>query len=147
MSLKELFSEVPFLRLKPRIDPVDYQEKLEGRRQTLDGKELPDPVPMAPPVGYKRQPSMVEHIRSMVRSERLRMEAEAAGMESFEDADDFDVPDDPEPASRYEVPDDLEPPASLRQKQADAKAKAAEEAAEPPSDGGNPAPKPQAEAG
>lgn len=80
-----------------------------GKGKQLDdrGRELLDPRPVAPPVGYKRQPSMVEHIRNMVRSEMLRSAAENAGMESFEDADDFVVGDDYDPASPYEG--DFEP--------------------------------------
>ena len=80
----------------------------EDRKRARDvltetGAEVPDPTPMAPPVGYKRQPSMVEYIRDMVRSERLRAEVEAQGMESFEEADDFDVGDDYDPKSPYEA--------------------------------------------
>lgn len=75
----------------------------KGRNMTVDGQEVPDPTPMAPPLGYKRQPSMHELIKDMVRSERLRQEAEAQGHESFEDADDFDVDDDDEIKTPYEV--------------------------------------------
>lgn len=58
------------------------------------GRELPDPVPMAPPVGYTRQPSLSEQIRAMVVSEQLRAAAMAAGEETFEEADDFDIGDE-----------------------------------------------------
>ena len=58
------------------------------------GAEVLDPTPMAPPVGYRRQPSLAEQIREMVRSERLAAEVEAAGAETFEEADDFDIEDD-----------------------------------------------------
>lgn len=64
--------------------------------------EFPDPTPVAPPVGYTKQPSMVEHIRNMVRSEMLRQAAEASELESFEEADDFDVGDDFDPTSPHE---------------------------------------------
>lgn len=75
-----------------------------GKGKQLDdrGRELLDPRPLAPPVGYQKQPSMIEHIRAMVRSEALRQAAEAHGAESFEDADDFDVGDDYDPTSPYE---------------------------------------------
>lgn len=66
------------------------------------GIETPDPTPMAPPLGYNKQPSMMENIRNLVRSEALRQAAEAAGAETFDEADDFDVGDDFEPASPYE---------------------------------------------
>lgn len=82
----------------------------EGMRLpiTEDGREVVDPTPMAPPVGYRRQPSMVEIVRQMVRSERLRAEAEAADMETFEESDDFDVGDDFDPTSPYE--NEFDPP-------------------------------------
>lgn len=69
------------------------------------GREIPDSTPMQPPVGYNRQPSLAEQIRAMVVSEKLRAEAAAAGLESFEEADDFEVGDDFEhlPASAYEA--------------------------------------------
>lgn len=70
-------------------------------RATLDeaGSELGDPVPMAPPLGFKKSPSVTEMIRNQIRSEMLRQEAERAGAGSFEEEDDFDVPDDDERVS------------------------------------------------
>lgn len=90
-------------------ETVDLEEYLDdkNRRLTPDGLEIPDPTPVAPPVGYVKQPSLVEQIRAMVRSEKLRLEAEAMGAETFEDADDFDVGDDFDPTSPYEA--DFEP--------------------------------------
>lgn len=67
-----------------------------------DGRELMDPTPIAPPIGYKKSPSIAEQIRTMIRSEHLRQEAERAGYETFEEADDFDVGDDFDPKSPYE---------------------------------------------
>lgn len=82
-----------------------------GKGKQLDdrGRELLDPRPVAPPVGYKRQPSMVEHIRNMVRSEMLAQAAQQADVDTFEEADDFDVGDDYDPRSPYE--EVFEPPA------------------------------------
>lgn len=76
-----------------------------GKGKPLDdrGRELLDPRPMAPPVGYTRQPSMVEHIRNMVRSEALRQAAEAAEADTFEEADDFDIEEDYDPHTPYEA--------------------------------------------
>lgn len=86
-----------------------YMEKLGLKRQTPNGEEMPDPVPMQPPLGYIKQPSMIEHVRNMIRSEQLRQEALAAGFESFEEADDFDVPDEIEPISAYEFERNFDP--------------------------------------
>lgn len=66
------------------------------------GREIADSTPMAPPVGYKKQPSMIENIRALVRSETLRQAAVAAGADTFEEADDLDVGDDFDPQSPYE---------------------------------------------
>lgn len=68
------------------------------------GYELMDSVPVAPPLGYKKQPSLADQIRDMVKGELLRREVEAQGKESFDEADDFDVDDDDtyDPSSPYE---------------------------------------------
>lgn len=86
-----------------------YFDKLLNKLQKPDGSEVPDSVPMQPPLGYRRQPTMVEYIRDMVRSEQLRAAAEASEMESFEEADDFDVADEFEPISAYEFEEIFEP--------------------------------------
>lgn len=89
-----------------------------------DGQEILDPTPIAPPLGYTRQPSLAEQIRAMVVSEKLRLEAMEAGAETFEESDDFDVGDDFDPQSEWE--NDFDPPiadlirdgkASLEQKE------------------------------
>lgn len=61
-----------------------------------DGKEYPDPLPMSPPVGYNAPPDVMTLIRSMVRQERFNQELEAQGFENFDEADDFDIEDDPD---------------------------------------------------
>lgn len=76
------------------------------RHMLLDKKrrEKPDPVPVAPPLGYKKTPSLSEQIRDMVRSEKLAADLAAKGVETFEEADDFNIPDDPiDPSSPYEA--------------------------------------------
>lgn len=75
----------------------------KGRPLTVDGQEIPDPRPMAPPVGYKKQPSMADQIRDMVRSERLAQEAAEMGGESFEEANDFDTGEDDDLNTIYEI--------------------------------------------
>lgn len=106
----------------------------DGRplRSVLDehGHEIPDPVPMAPPVGYNKQPSMMENIRSMIRSEHLRQAALAAGAETFDEADDLDIDDadDYEPASPYENNFDPTPIPELRRRASEASQPAPEPA-------------------
>lgn len=93
----------------------DYVEKMADRKLGPEGTFLfPDATPIAPPLGYIKQPSITERIRDMVRSEHLRRAAEAAGAESFEEANDFDVGDDFDPQSPYEDEfDPLNPDADL----------------------------------
>lgn len=77
------------------------------------GEEVPNPTPVAPPVGFVKAPSMVDHLRAMVRSELLRREVVAAGVESFDEADDFEIADDPlDPSTPYEAVFDPEAPAN-----------------------------------
>lgn len=71
------------------------------------GYELPDPTPMSPAVGHKPGPTLREQIRDMIASERLAQEAAAAGFETLEEADDFDVGDDYDPVTPYELDRDL----------------------------------------
>lgn len=102
-------AELIGLRRKPKIPQVDYDTKLKSRGLAADGSQVPDPTPLAPPVGYKKQPSMVEIVRDMVRSERLKHEAEASGHETFEESEDFDIGDDGDDlTSGYE--NDFDPP-------------------------------------
>lgn len=88
-----------------RVDPRTG-EILSAKNAPLNefGQELPDPTPMAPPVGFKRQKPLHELIREMVRSEHLAQAAAAAGAETFEESDDFDVDDDSyDPSTPYEM--------------------------------------------
>lgn len=131
-------AEVP-----PVEDQLDLEEAIalvkEGLRRpvTEDGREVIDPTPMAPPVGYKRQPSMVQLIREMVRSERLAADLDAAGYETFEEAEDFDVGDDFEPNSPYE--NEFDPP--LKTILADGKRAQDEKKAKKPTPGPSPEPR------
>lgn len=88
-----------------------WLKKITGRGLNAEGKQVPDPVPMAPPIGYKRQPSLSEQIRQMVQSEHLAMAAREAGMETFEEAEDFDVGDDYE-QMRSPWENEFDPPLS-----------------------------------
>lgn len=77
-----------------------------------DGSENPDPTPIAPPVGYRKQPSLVETIRAMVREHSVALALAGQDAETFEEADDFDIPDDPlDPNSPWEG--DFEPVADI----------------------------------
>lgn len=91
------------------ISDEAYEAKQLRRGLNVDGSEALDPKPMQPPIGFVRQPSMVDHIRQMVQSELLRHHARREERETFEEADDFDVSDDEEPRSAYEMEEVFEP--------------------------------------
>lgn len=98
------------MKVKPKEPRVSGNESTTPERVVKkahlkydeQGREMMDPTPIAPPIGYKKSPSITEQIRSMITSERLRQEAAAQGYESFEESDDFDMPEDPDPKSPYE---------------------------------------------
>lgn len=85
----------------------------ENRRRIRDvflnegGAEIPDPRPLSPPVGYNRQPSMFEIVRAQVRQAELDRDRDLP--ESFEEAEDFDIYDDPiDPSTQWE--NEFDPP-------------------------------------
>lgn len=59
----------------------------------VHGREVADQSRMELPSGWERPETLAEQIRRMVRTEFSR-HAEAAGFESFEQADDFEVDED-----------------------------------------------------
>lgn len=143
-------------RAARRPDPLSIEEyfaKLKEKGLNPDGTQVLDPVPMAPPIGYKKHPSMVEIVRDMVRSEKLAQEALAAGHETFEESEDFDVDDDG-PLMRSPWENDHDPSidellAAGRQALAARQAAAGESGGEggsPPSEGAQSAPKPKPKA-
>lgn len=82
------------------------------------GEEIPDPNPVAVPVDFVRPVPLGERIRQLVRSETLARELAAAGIETFDEADDFDVPDDiGERESPYEDNFDPERPGAIAREQ------------------------------
>lgn len=98
------------MRRAPRLKLEDYAAKLLERGLNKDGTFKVDDRPMSPPIGYKKHPSMVEIMRDMIRGERMRVAAEEAGYETFEDADDFDVPGEDGEELRSGFENDFDPP-------------------------------------
>lgn len=67
------------------------------------GLELVDGRPMEPPLGYEPSVSLHEQIAMAVRNHAVQEAIKAAGGETFEEAEDFDVGDDFDPTSPYEA--------------------------------------------
>lgn len=96
----------------PEIDTDAIARRHRFPTMTKLGYSRLDPTPIAPPLGYKKQPSLVEQIRHMVKSEALAAAAAAAGAETFEESEDFEVDDELgviDPHSPWE--NDFDPPA------------------------------------
>lgn len=75
------------------------------------GWEIPDQTPVAIPA-YIKHRDQRDSIREMIRAELSREMAEI-GLETFAEADDFDVGDDFDPTSPYEEQFDPESGQSL----------------------------------
>lgn len=105
---------------KAKIDPeIDvFRTTDKTNRHDKDGAEVLNPVPMQPPLGYKPQLSLAEQIRQQVRAMSAMNQMEP---ETEEEADDFEIADDPVIQSRWEndmVPSIKETRARLRELEA-----------------------------
>lgn len=67
-----------------------------------DGRELLNPLPMAPPIGYVEEPSVMELIQRQVQAHMALLRGELE-IDTEEEKDDFDVMDDIDPFSVYEI--------------------------------------------
>lgn len=84
----------------------DYIER-QTRRGYVGSLQTVSSVPMEPPLGYQRQPSIFDQMRAMVDLRVNAIREEMAGgneKETLEEADDFDVGDDDDfqPSTPYE---------------------------------------------
>lgn len=70
----------------------------------VDGREVLDPTPLAPPVGYQKPVHIWDQLRQQMRA--MALLAAQEGAESFEESDDFDIGDDYDPTSPWELPAD-----------------------------------------
>lgn len=135
------------IRQKPRISEEDYRKKLGLKRLNEFGQEIPDRVPMEPPVGFKKQPSIFENMREMVKAELAR-KAIDEGFDTEDDDNNFDIPEDRDPLSKHEYTEMDEErvtttAAAINKKISDdkaaAKAAMAARSSEPPKAGQGPA--------
>jgi len=106
-------------KTNPAIDV--YRTTDKHNRHNEDGQEILNPTPMQPPVGYKAQPSLIETVRQQVRQLKHLEDNEP---ETEEEADDFEIEDDPAIHSRWEndmIPSIKETRKRLRQLEAEEK--------------------------
>lgn len=72
------------------------------------GQEVVDSTPLEIPLGMKRPPTMQEQIQRILAGERAQRYMQEHDLETPEEADDFDIDDDPEPVSQYEFHEMIE---------------------------------------
>lgn len=84
--------------MQAHIDDV-YKTTDKENRFDENGHEVLNPTVMAPPLGYKKQLSIAEQVRQQIRSMKALQDDEP---ETEEEADDFDIEDDPVMPSRWE---------------------------------------------
>jgi len=86
------FESVEEFNTKPTFDEDGVQVSSAIGK---DGKEYPDPVPLEPPIGYNAPPDLMTMIRTMIRQEKFNQTLADHDYETFDEADDFDIDDDP----------------------------------------------------
>lgn len=74
--------------IEPRFDEAGNQI---SSGILYNGQEAPDGVPMAPPIGYEAPTQLEQLIEQLIRRRDFNAAVAAAGSETFEEADDFDV--------------------------------------------------------
>jgi len=67
------------------------------------GEELPDNTPIEVPLDFVRPLTIHEEIARALRTHDFQQRLAARGMETPEEAEDFDVDDDNDPITRYEA--------------------------------------------
>lgn len=87
--------------------PFTYEQSVQSQYLDCHGREIPNPLPMSPPVGYVKSLSIAEQMRQMIRL--ASHEAAQAGAETEAEANDFDVDEDMEPSSPWEHDFDIDP--------------------------------------
>lgn len=96
------------LKLLHKLKPLLTGERADlATGEIIDVRkyEQVDPVPMAPPVGYRREPSLMEKIQMMVLKDKVDRLQEELGAETAEEANDFDIDDEDDntsPSSPHE---------------------------------------------
>ena len=103
-----------------------------------NGQEHPDPTPLEVPIGHQQPESLEASMQRFIKQE-VAAHYGAQGAGSFEEEDDFDVPDEPDdPLSRYEQTEMQEEAPIVRPETVAPKETADGEDDAPPDDAGKP---------
>ena len=97
-----------FKRRSRQYDLEDWIKRQQARGYE-GALQIVDSTPVAPPIGYQKRDSIFDQMRAMVQAE-LTKQRTSEEQETFEEADDFDIPEDEfyDPKSPYE--NDFDPP-------------------------------------
>lgn len=82
-----------------------FEQSVQALYLDAYGREKPNPIPLEPPIGYVKRPTVAETMRQMIQ--QASYEAKQAGAETEEEANDFDVDEEFDPVSPWEH--DFEP--------------------------------------
>jgi len=82
------------------------------------GREIVDGRPMAVPSGLQGPLSTADLIQQMVRNQMIKQQLNDAGYETFEESQDFDIPDEMHPMSPHETVFEPEDVAALLERMA-----------------------------
>lgn len=84
--------------------PKQYVDRETGElRDCIPGLEYPDPTPLEVPVGYSRPLSLREEMQLLIRQAFSVKNLEGSEIPTFEEEDDFDVPEGEDLVSGYEL--------------------------------------------
>lgn len=97
----------PFDPLPGVEQPHTFEQSVQSQYLDEYGREKPNPLPLAPPVGYVKRKTIAETIREAIA--QASFEAAQRGAETEAEADDFDVGEDMEPHSPWENDFELDP--------------------------------------
>lgn len=80
--------------MKKTKDMIEAELKPHLQPRHHNGYEVPDPMPVEMPIGFKKPLTIQEQIARALRSERIKQAQEARGEETFEDSMDFNTGED-----------------------------------------------------
>lgn len=97
----------PFDPLPGLEQPPTFERSVQSQYLDEYGREKPNPLPLEPPLGYVKRKTIAETIREAIV--QASYEAQQAGAETEEEANDFDVDEDMDPHSPWENDFEMDP--------------------------------------
>lgn len=94
--------------INPNTEEILHQEKTSFGQYDKYGRFLPDGRQTEAALNISPTPTLIEQMREMIRGENLAAAARASGTETFDEANDFFIEEDPDSVvySPYELDED-----------------------------------------